>query len=245
VVLAASCWLLRQEVVGADDARLPSLHEIASRPDPANHAQRTGPTSSPLQPISPWGGSTACARCCCSLSVCLSLSVSVCLCLSLSVSVCLSLSVRTPACPLLCVQPVCAPPLLDPRSSILTPHSSLLARSPDPGQASQSGGPPQQAIPLPAKSKSHSKVSRCWTHHPKVTRPPTLHTSARPRPPLVRARVCKTGQASHDASLPPSLRPCLRTRTTTSTTTPRHLVVARTHHSYLPNYLHPCWRRFS
>jgi hypothetical protein len=209
--------------VGADDARLPSLHEIASRPHPANHAQRNGPTSNPRQPISPRARSTtACAQCCCSLSVCL-----VCL------SVCPdpSLSTVRPAC-------VCS---TAPRSSLLDPHYSslprlsLLAPPGHPRQVQDSQAkrrtPPSKAIPLPAKS--HSQSLRCWTHHPKVTRPPALHTSARPRPPLVRARVCLTEQASHDASLPPSLRPCLRTRTTRSP--PPHPVTSSSPVHITPN----------
>ncbi|KAH8755281.1 hypothetical protein BGZ57DRAFT_38313 [Hyaloscypha finlandica] len=203
--------------MGADDARLPSLHEIArghiqpttrsETAPPGTHSSQSRRGPAPLLPAR-----SAAAAC---------LSVFVCL------SVCLS--VRTPACPL-CVQPACAPPLLDPRSSILTtPHFlasrfSLLAPPGLPRQLQDSQAkrrtplppPPQQAIPLPAQS--HSQSLRCWTHHPKVTRPPALHTSARPRPPLVRARVCLTEQASHDASLPPSLRPCLRTRTTATST---------------------------
>jgi hypothetical protein len=206
--------------VGADDARLPSLHEIASRPHPANHAQRNGPTSNPRQPISPRARSTtACAQCCCSLSVCLSLC----------------LSVRTPACPLLCVQPVCAPPLLDPRSSILTtPHflasrfsllPASLARS---RTARQSGGPPSP--------KSHSQSLRCWTHHPKVTRPAgPPHQCA--SSPTISPRESLSDGAGKPRRFSSSLSPSLPSNPSHGHLHhTRHLVVARTHHSYLTTY---------
>jgi hypothetical protein len=167
----------------------------------------------------------------------------VCLCLSVCLSVCLdhpslSTTVR-PAC-------VCS---TAPRSSLLDPHCSSLPRfsllasrssrppSPGPGQPGKAedpppppGNPAARKVPLPK-----SPLLDTPPKSDKAAGP--LHTSARPRPPLVRARVCLTEQASHDASLPPSLSPSLPTNPIHGHLHhTRHLVVARTHHSYLTTY---------
>ena len=215
--------------MGADDARLPSLHEIASRPHPANHAQRAG-HQQPNPTNLAAGAAPLPARC--AAAGC-----------RLQAAGCLS-SLST-----LSVQSVCAP-----RCSILAPRSSR-RRSPvqdklgRPGEAEEppspipsQDDPPPPYPPFPAgnpAARKRKESLRCWTQHPKVTRPSALHTSARPRPPLVGARVCLTEQASHDASLPPSLCPCLRTEP------PHPSPRRRPHTSLLPNYLHPCWRRLS
>jgi hypothetical protein len=131
--------------VGADDARLPSLHEIASRPHPANHAQRAG-HQQPNPTNLAAGAAPLPARC--------------------AAAAC-SLSVQPVHCP--SSQSVCAP-----RSSIIAPRSSLLAppgvarqfRTSQAGQAKRRNSPvpshprttpplppSQQAIPLPANAK--------------------------------------------------------------------------------------------
>jgi hypothetical protein len=115
--------------VGADDARLPSLHEIASRPPPANHAQRAG-HQQPNPTNLAAGAAPLPARCAaagCSLSV----------------------------QPVHSVRPVCVcSTLLDPRSSLLTAHCSLLpaslASSGQARQARRSGGTP----PVPSHPRT-------------------------------------------------------------------------------------------
>ena len=164
----------------------------------------------------------------------------VCLCLS----VCLS--VRTPACPL-CVQPACAPPLLDPRSSILTtPHfltSSLLASrssrppSPGPGQPGKAEDPPPPPL---AGNPAARKVP--LPKSPLLDTPPKSDKAAGPphqcaSSPTISPRESLSDGAGKPRRFSPSLSPSLPTNPNHGHLHhTRHLVVARTHHSYLTTY---------